>query len=640
MTDQTVGTGEAAGTAFSTGSGSTGTAARGRLGAGLVPMPRVPMRDPASAVMADPQVPEARRFCPVCRAPVGRSTPERPGAPRGTCDACGAPYTFLPRLAAGDVVAQRYEILGCLAHGGLGWIYLARDRHVSDEVAERWVVLKGLINSGDAAAMATAISERRFLVEVDHPHIVKIHDFISHPDAETGTPISYLVMEYVGGRSLRDLQRDAGGVLPLAQVLAYGLEILPALGYLHERGLLFCDFKPANLIHAEEQLKLIDLGAVRRIDDRTSTVWGTPGYQAPEVPTVGPSVASDLYTVGRTLAVLSLGIPPSAPLPEPAQAPLLAEHEPYHRWLLRATHPDPERRFGSAAEMGEQLLGVLRQVAASADGEPRPGRSTCFSAERRVVVEAPQPAAGAAALPVPLVGLTEAAAGRLDALDGADWRTDWYRGLAALTDGELDAARAAFDRVFDALPGELSPLLALAVTAELTGDAAAAQERYARVWNTDRSYVNAAFGLARLRQSAGDRAGAVRVLDQVPETSRHHPAANAAAIRARLAAEPAAISRDDFLDVAARLSRLEERRDMGRERRARLALEVFSAALAWTEAGFSDPTVEVLGRPLTERHIRFGLESTYRALAMFAPDAATRVELVDHANAVRPRTLW
>src|SRR5690606_25715329 len=244
-------------------------------------------------------------------------------------------------------------------------------------------------------------------------------------------------------------------------------------------------------------------------------------------------------------------------------------------------HPDPERRFGSAAEMGEQLLGVLRQVAASTDGEPRPGRSTCFSAERRVVVEAPQPAAGAAALPVPLVGLTEAAAGRLDALDGADWRTDWYRGLAALTDGELDAARAAFDRVFDALPGELSPLLALAVTAELTGDAAAAQERYARVWNTDRSYVNAAFGLARLRQSAGDRAGAVRVLDQVPETSRHHPAANAAAIRARLAAEPAAISRDDFLDVAARLNRLEERRDMGRERRARLALEVLSAALAW-----------------------------------------------------------
>lgn len=641
MTDETISAGLSTGTAASTSSPSSGTAAsaRGRLGAGLVPMPRVPMRDPTTAVMAHAEVPEGRRFCPACRAPVGRSTPDRPGAPRGACDACGAPYTFLPRLAAGDVVARRYEILGCLAYGGLGWIYLARDRHVSDEVAERWVVLKGLINSGDAAAMATAISERRFLVEVDHPHIVKIHDFISHPDAETGEPVSYLVMEYVGGRSLRDLQRDAGGVLPLAQVLAYGLEILPALGYLHERGLLFCDFKPANLIHAEEQLKLIDLGAVRRIDDYTSTVWGTPGYQAPEVPTAGPSIASDLYTVGRTLAVLSLGIPPRAPLPDPADAPLLAEHEPYHRWLLRATHPEPERRFASAAEMAEQLLGVLRQVAAGADGEPRPGRSTWFGAERRVLVKPPEPAAVGDALPSPLVGLTEAAAGRLDALDGADWRADWYRGLAALAEGTPAAAQPAFDQVFSALPGELAPLLALALTAELTGDTATARRHYARVWHTDRSYVNAAFGLARLRQVEGDRAGAVRVLDQVPEDSRHHPAASAAAIQARLAAEPAALSRDDLLDVAARLSRLEARREIGRERRARLTLEVFTAALAWIQAGAADPTVEVLGRPLTERHIRFGLEATYRALAKLAPDAAARVELVDQANAVRPRTL-
>ena len=96
-------------------------------------------------------------------------------------------------------------MLGCLAHGGLGWIYLARDRNVSDTVADRWVVLKGLIDTGDADAMAAAVTERRFLVEVDHPNIVKIHDFVQHPDPSTGTDVGYIVMEYVGGQSLRDL---------------------------------------------------------------------------------------------------------------------------------------------------------------------------------------------------------------------------------------------------------------------------------------------------------------------------------------------------------------------------------------------------------------------------------------------------
>ena len=69
-------------------------------------------------------------------------------------------------------------MLGCLAHGGLGWIYLARDRNVSD----RWVVLKGLLNTGDADAMAAAVAERRFLAEVEHPNIVRIYNFVQHAD--------------------------------------------------------------------------------------------------------------------------------------------------------------------------------------------------------------------------------------------------------------------------------------------------------------------------------------------------------------------------------------------------------------------------------------------------------------------------
>ena len=61
--------------------------------------------------------------------------------------------------------------------------------------------------------------------------------------------------------------------MPVAQAIAYAVEVLPALGYLHGRGLVYCDFKPDNVIQTEEQLKLIDMGAVRRIDDDEPDLW-------------------------------------------------------------------------------------------------------------------------------------------------------------------------------------------------------------------------------------------------------------------------------------------------------------------------------------------------------------------------------
>ncbi|WP_344137603.1 protein kinase domain-containing protein, partial [Luedemannella flava] len=388
-------TGPTRATGSSRPSGRTRGSARGRLGAGLFDMPRVPAHDPATAILADPQVPENRRVCgnPDCERPVGRGRDGKPGLTEGFCANCRTPFSFRPKLAPGTLVAGRYEVAGCLAHGGLGWIYLARDKNVGDEVSDRWVVLKGLIDTGDADAMAAAVTERRFLVEVDHPAIVKIHDFVSHPDPGSGTAVGYIVMEYVGGRSLRDIRVDATGTgsgarpLPVEQVIAYALEVLGALGYLHERGLLYCDFKPDNVLHTEDRVKLVDLGAVRRVDDDVSAVWGTVGYQAPEVPTAGPSVASDLYTVARAMAVLSFDFKGFSGtyvdrLPDRAGVPLLAAHESYHRFLVRATHPDPARRFATAAEMTEQLLGVLRQILAAADGTPRPAVSARFTPER------------------------------------------------------------------------------------------------------------------------------------------------------------------------------------------------------------------------------------------------------------------
>lgn len=348
-----------------------------QLGGGLVEIPRVRDIDPVEALMTNPMVPEGKRFCWNCGKPVGRSRSEGKGASEGKCPSCGSPYSFLPQLNPGDIVANQYEVKGCIAHGGLGWVYLAVDHNVND----RPVVLKGLVHSGDAEAQAIAMAERQFLAEVVHPQIVQIFNFVEHTDRR-GDPVGYIVMEYIGGQSLKRGKKDAR--LPVAEAIAYLLEILPALSYLHSIGLVYNDLKPENIMLTEEQLELIDLGAVSRVNS-FGYLYGTPGYQAPEIVRTGPTIATDIYTVGRTLAALTLNLRTRNGryvdgLPE--DDPVLTTYDSFGRLLRRAIDPDPRRRFGSAEEISAQLMGVLREVVAQDSGVPRPGLSTLFSPSR------------------------------------------------------------------------------------------------------------------------------------------------------------------------------------------------------------------------------------------------------------------
>ncbi|WP_426569504.1 tetratricopeptide repeat protein [Streptomyces canus] len=462
-------------------SGSTaGSSGRARLGVGLVSVPQVPRPDPRSMVLDNPEVPERKRFCSRsdCGAPVGRARGDRPGRTEGFCTKCGHPYSFVPKLKAGDVVHGQYEVAGCLAHGGLGWIYLAVDRAVSD----RWVVLKGLLDTGDQDAMAAAISERRFLAEIEHANIVRIYNFVEHLDQRTGSLDGYIVMEYVGGKSLKEIangRRTPEGrrdPLPVEQACAYGIEALEALGHLHSRNLLYCDFKVDNAIQTEDQLKLIDMGAVRRMDDDESAIYGTVGYQAPEVAEVGPSVASDLYTVGRTLAVLTFDFHGYTTvyvdsLPDPDTIEVFRRYESFYRLLVRATDPDPARRFASAQEMAEQLTGVLREVVSLQSGRARPALSTLFGPEIRVTdtelfprldgevsrlgarVVKPTRAAGSSGVPTPTVvtpGLVRPVDAHAAALalpvphvDPGDPNAGFLAGLSASAPAELITALAA-----------------------------------------------------------------------------------------------------------------------------------------------------------------------------------------------------
>ncbi|MET9425190.1 tetratricopeptide repeat protein [Streptomyces sp. NPDC006540] len=766
---------------------SAASSARNRLGAGLVSVPDVPRPDPRGAVMANPEVPERKRFCSRsdCGAPVGRARGDRPGRTEGFCTKCGHPYSFVPKLTGGDIVHGQYEVVGCLAHGGLGWVYLAVDRAVSD----RWVVLKGLLDTGDQDAMAAAISERRFLAEIEHSNIVRIYNFVEHLDQRTGSLDGYIVMEYVGGKSLKEIANERRGPdgrrdpLPVEQACAYGIEALEALGHLHSRNLLYCDFKVDNAIQQQDQLKLIDMGAVRRMDDAESAIYGTVGYQAPEVAEVGPSVASDLYTVARTLAVLTFDFQGYTNvfvdcLPDPENIEVFRTYESFYRLLVRATDPDPGRRFASAQEMAEQLTGVLREVVAMQTGRPRPAVSTLFGPELRVTdtelfaeqtddvsrlgardakrggrapagaAEAPaqlpsaagpagypaapapyaavpaprapgRPLPGAApagqappgpdlaphlavldtraaslALPVPRVDPNDPNAGFLAGLMASapaeliaalhtaaagspetrlrelrarlemgdltaattalatmeqqqpdDWRVVWYRGVTSLVTGDHQAAALSFDAVYDAFPGEPAPKLALGLCAEVLGQLDNAAEYYRLVWTTDPSHVSAAFGLARVQLAAGDRIGAVRTLESVPEASIHYTTARVAAVRARLRRR--AVHEPLLDDLSAAASQVAALAGFGLDavRRERLSTEVLGTALDWVLSGSpgSGPSVPhapsaLLGSTLDERGLRFGLERSYRVLARLAQRGEERIELVERANRYRPRT--
>jgi serine/threonine-protein kinase PknG len=653
-------------------------------------VPDVIPADPSTLVRLNPEVPEKDRFCANCGEEVGRAKAGREGRLQGFCASCRQPFDLTPKLAVEEVVAGQYEVLGCLAHGGFGWIYLAKDRNVSN----RWVVLKGLLDSGNVEARAAALAERQFLATMEHSAIVKIYNFVAHRGAE------YIVMEFVGGKSLKTILKErrnedgSSNPLPVEVALAYVHGILPAMSYLHDAGYLFCDFKPDNVIHQGNQLKLIDLGGVRRIGDNDGNVYGTVGFQAPEIATDGPSVSSDIYTVVRTLAVLCMNFPGYTKslkydLPTVEDEPLFQEFDSFYRLLQRGTSHDPAARFESIDEFSEQLLGVLREVVSVRTSKPQPNSSTLFTQDL-VALQGENKAAGDwRQLPLPLIDPMDPAASfltnlsstpeqipllietavyngqvpdsvetrlrrvraclEMNALTSAakalteaeayaptDWRIRWYEGLVQLANKAPFAAVDYFDAVYSFWPGEIAPRLALAYALEGSGDSIRAAALYERCVEIDPGFAFAVFGMGRSKAAIGDKTGAASALAKMPSSSMLFNDAQLQRASVLLDGNVSSPTLTDITAAAAVVDQLA----IDAKQRAELTRDILKVALPFSQNNAQNKGVELFGQPLEERIIRKRLESVYRELATMEPDRAERILLIDEANSVRPRTLF
>lgn len=677
----TTGTGSSPLTNRSKGSRRTsptsGRSSRKQLGAGLVSIPELPSTEPEKAIMLEAKVPENKRFCANCNQALKRE--------KGFCSQCGQKYSFISSLQPNDLILNQYEVKGAIAYGGLGWIYLGFDKTLS-----RYVVLKGLLNTEDAASAAVAVAERQFLASVKHANIVGIYNFVKH-----GTE-GFIVMEYVGGQTLKDIRKNRG-VLPVTEAIAYIHRILSAFSYLHQLGLVYCDFKPDNAMVEGNDVKLIDMGGVRRIDDLFGDIYGTVGYSAPEAGE-GPTVVSDLFTIGRTLTVLITNIRGFSKenlytLPSPEEEPLFKEQESLYRFLLKSTAENPDDRFQSADEMADQLLGVLREIVAIETNTPRPASSSLFGGDmlaiavssnfepviadyyqlpilnldssdpafnavlnaraiadhakrvenlQQVVQKTPKSIEAKLRLANALIDTkayaeVEAILTKVEELDAWDWRILWYRGRSLMAQGKYQEAQSAFDQTYFDLPGELAPKLALALAAERSQRYDFAIKMYDLVCRTDQSYVTASFGLARCLLATGDRNGAVAALERVPQSSSLFARSRVEVARTLINTKIANPSSKELKDAG---NVIEAMTLEGRER-YQLTKQVLETALnlVTTQSLTPTPSLTILGKPLEEIHLRDGLEKALRAMAHLAT-GEEKIRLVDEANRVRPKTLF
>jgi serine/threonine-protein kinase len=198
----------------------------------------------------------------------------------------------------GRVLGKRYRLLSALGTGASAHVFLAEDVSLQRHVAVK-VLQPGLAT--DEAFLKRFGAEARSVASLNHPHVLRVFDWGEDTDGP------YLVLEYLGGGSLRDLL-DRGVRLTHSQAAHLGAEVAQGLAYAHARGLVHRDIKPANLLFDEEGLvRVADFGVARALAEAAYTepagaMVGTARYMSPESAEGKPvDGKADVYSLALVL---------------------------------------------------------------------------------------------------------------------------------------------------------------------------------------------------------------------------------------------------------------------------------------------------------------------------------------------------
>jgi tetratricopeptide (TPR) repeat protein/tRNA A-37 threonylcarbamoyl transferase component Bud32 len=298
-------------------------------------------------------------------------------------------------FSEGELIAGNYRVVSIAGSGGMGVVYKARDERLGRSVALKFL---------PADLNASAREKERFLREartassLDHPNIGVIHGI-----EETEDGLTFIVMAFYDGSSLA--QRIANGRISTQQAIGIARQMALGLGEAHAHGIVHRDVKPSNvMLTASGLVKIVDFGLARAMTEQTASqtgVTGTVRYMSPEQAMDRPvDQRCDIWSLGIVFAEMLTGNWPFqadsitamlyAILNE-APKGLGGVHPALQPILYRALAKDPQKRYGSCAELLKDLDAAAKQVpedqqAAEVTGKLQPGRANVHT--RRLMAEA------------------------------------------------------------------------------------------------------------------------------------------------------------------------------------------------------------------------------------------------------------